>query len=61
LLVRDETLKKLETYEKTRQDTQAELAELDKVYPEYAEQVLPTFLKSLHDVGIKDTPLLKYM
>ena len=61
LLVRDETLKKLETYEKTRQDTEAELAELDKEYPEYAEQVRPTFLKSLQDVGIKDTPLLKYM
>jgi len=60
-LVRDETLKKLETYEKTRSDTEAEIAELDKQFPDYAEQVLPTFMKSLSEVGIKDTPLLKYM
>lgn len=61
LLVRDETLKKLETYDKTRKETEDELSELDKQFPEYAAQVLPTFLKSLSDVGIKDTPLLKYM
>ena len=61
LLVRDETLKKLETYDKTRKETEFELSELDKQFPDYAAQVLPTFLKSLSDVGIKDTPLLKYM
>ena len=61
MLVRDETLKKLETYEKTRAETMSEIEELNKQFPEYAEQVIPTFTKSLADVGIKDTPLLKYM
>ena len=61
LLVRDETLAKLENYEKTRQETLSEIKALDEQFPEYAEQVLPTFMKSLSDVGIKDTPLLKYM
>lgn len=60
-LVRDETLKKLEGYEKTKQEAEDELKSLDEQFPEYAEQVLPTFMKSLSDVGIKDTPLLKYM
>jgi len=60
-LVREETLKKLDAYEKTRAETEAELAELDKNFPEYAAQAIPTFRKSLDEVGIKDTPLLKYM
>ncbi len=60
-LVREETMKKLEAYEKTRAETEAEIAELDKNFPEYAAQAIPTFRKSLEDVGIKDTPLLKYM
>ena len=59
--VRDETLKKLETYEKTRMETESEIRALDAAYPEYAAQVLPTFKKSLEEVGIKDTPLLKYL
>ena len=42
-------------------EAEKEIAELDAQYPEYAAQVLPTFKKSLEDVGIKDTPLLKYM
>lgn len=61
LLVRDETLKKLDAYEKTRSETEAEIKSLDEQFPEYEAQVLPTFMKSLDDVGIKDTPLLKYM
>jgi hypothetical protein len=61
MLVRDETLKKLDAYEKTRAETQAELEKLNEQFPEYAEQAIPTFVKSLSDVGIKDTPLLKYM
>jgi hypothetical protein len=61
LHVRDETLKKLETYEATRQEAMSELKDLDTNFPEYAEQCIPTFMKSLADVGIKDTPLLKYM
>jgi hypothetical protein len=60
-LVREETLKKLDAYEKTRAETEAEIAELDKNFPEYAAQAIPTFRKSLDEVGIKDTPLLKYM
>jgi len=61
LHVRDETMKKLEAFEKTRTEAMDELVELDKQFPEYSEQFLPTFMKSLSDVGIKDTPLLKYM
>lgn len=60
-LVRDETMKKLEVYEKTRAETEAEIADLDKNFPEYAAQAIPAFQKSLEEVGIKDTPLLKYM
>jgi hypothetical protein len=60
-LVREETMKKLEAYEKTRAETEAEIADLDKNFPEYAAQAIPTFQKSLEEVGIKDTPLLKYM
>ena len=60
-LVRDETMKKLEGYEKSKAEAEEELKDLDKQFPEYAEQALPTFMKSLSDVGIKDTPLLKYM
>ena len=60
-LVREETMKKLEAYEKTRSETEAEITELDKNFPEYAAQAIPIFRKSLEDVGIKDTPLLKYM
>jgi hypothetical protein len=60
-LVRDETLKKLEGYEKTKKEAEDELKSLDEQFPEYAAQVIPTFMKSLSDVGIKDTPLLKYM
>ena len=59
--VRDETLRKLETYEKTRMETESEIRALDAAFPEYAAQVLPTFKKSLEEVGIKDTPLLKYL
>lgn len=61
MLVREETMKKLESYDKTRLETEEEIKSLDSQFPEYAEQVLPTFLKSLADVGIKDTPLLKFM
>jgi len=61
LHVRDETLKKLETYEKTRADTINELEELDAAHPEYQTQFLETFKKSLAEVGIMDSPLLKYM
>lgn len=61
MLVRDETLKKLDAYEKTRKETEDEIHALDKDFPEYAAQVIPTFTKSLADVGIKETPLLKYM
>ena len=60
LHVRDETMKKLEAYEVTRKEAADELLELDNQFPEYASQCLPTFLKSLSDVGIKDSPLLKY-
>lgn len=60
-LVKEETMKKLDTYEATKAETQKEIAELDAQYPEYAAQVLPKFMKSLSDVGIKDTPLLKFM
>jgi hypothetical protein len=60
LHVRDETLKKLETYDATRREAVEELASLEEQFPEYKEQCLPTFLKSLADVGIKDSPLLKY-
>jgi hypothetical protein len=61
LHVRDETLKKLQTYEQTRQDTMAELEELDAAHPDYKDLYLEKFKKSLSDVGIQDTPLLKYM
>jgi hypothetical protein len=61
MLVREETMKKLEAYEVSKREAEQEMADLDKQYPEYAAQVLPTFMKSLQDVGIKDTPLLKYM
>lgn len=60
-VVRDETMKKLEAYEKSKQEAQDEINELNKQFPDYAAQALPTFLKSLEEVGIKDTPLLKYM
>ena len=60
-LVREETMKKLEAYDASKALAEKEMAELDKSYPEYAAQVLPTFKKSLEDVGIKETPLLKYM
>lgn len=60
-LVRDETMKKLESYEKSRQEALDEIEELNRQFPDYAAQALPTFKKSLEDVGIKDTPLLKYM
>lgn len=59
--VRDETLAKLEKYEKTRQETMDEIAQMDKNHPEYIETFLDKFKKSLAEVGIKDTPLLKYM
>ena len=61
LHVRDETLKKLETMENTRKETEKELEELLQQNPEFAEQYLVKFKATLSDVGIKDTPLLKYM
>ncbi len=61
LLVRDETMKKLEAYEQSKREAEKEIDALNEQYPEYAAQVLPTFMKSLEEVGIKDTPLLKYM
>jgi hypothetical protein len=61
LHVRDETLAKLEKFDQTRQETMAEIAEMDKAHPEYANDYLEKFKKSLEEVGIKDTPLLKYM
>ena len=61
LHVRDETLKKLEAMADTRVSAEKELAELDEQFPEFKEKYLETFKKSLSDVGIKDTPLLKYM
>jgi len=60
-LVREETMKKLDAYNASKEEAEKEMAELDKLHPEYAAQVLPTFKKSLEDVGIKETPLLKYM
>lgn len=60
-VVRDETMKKLEAYEKSRQEALDEIEKLNQEFPEYAAQALPTFMKSLEEVGIKDTPLLKYM
>lgn len=61
LYVRDETMKKLEAYEETRQQTLSELAKMEQVNPEYKEQYLEKFQKSLSDIGVKDSPLLKYM
>jgi hypothetical protein len=61
LHVRDETLKKLEAMDTTRLATMEELGELDQQFPEFKETFLEQFKKSLSDVGIKDTPLLKYM
>lgn len=61
LHLRDETLKKLEVMEQTRQSAEKELVELDEQSPQFKENFLETFRKSLSDVGIKDTPLLKYM
>jgi hypothetical protein len=61
LHVRDETLAKLEKFDQTRQETMAEIAEMDQAHPEYANDYLAKFKKSLDEVGIKDTPLLKYM
>jgi hypothetical protein len=60
-LVRDETMKKLEGYEKSKAEAEQELRALDDQFPEYMEQAIPTFQKSLAEVGIKETPLLKYM
>lgn len=60
-LVREETMKKLEGYEKSKAEAEAELRALDEQFPEYKDQAVPTFVKSLADVGIKETPLLKYM
>lgn len=61
LYVRDETMKKLETYENTRQETLKELQALEEQSPEYKEQYMEKFMKSLSDIGVKDSPLLKYM
>lgn len=61
LHVHDETLKKLEAMEQTRLSTMKEIAELDEQSPEFKEKFLEQFKKSLAEVGIKDTPLLKYM
>lgn len=61
LYVRDETLKKLEAYENTRQETLKELAEIEQQSPEYKEQYMEKFMKSLSDIGVTDSPLLKYM
>jgi hypothetical protein len=60
-LVREETMKKLEGYEKSKAEAEDELRALDDQFPEYKDQAIPTFKKSLADVGIKETPLLKYM
>jgi hypothetical protein len=61
LHVRDETLAKLEKFDQTRQETMAEIAQMDQAHPDYANDYLAKFKKSLEEVGIKDTPLLKYM
>ncbi len=61
LHVRNETQKKLKAMEQTRGSALEELNELDTQFPEFKEKYLETFKKSLTDVGIKDTPLLKYM
>jgi hypothetical protein len=39
----------------------AEIAQMDQAHPDYANDYLAKFKKSLEEVGIKDTPLLKYM
>jgi hypothetical protein len=61
LHVRDDTLKKLETMENTRLEAMKELAELEEQAPEFKDQFLAKFKSTLEEVGIKDTPLLKYM
>lgn len=61
LHVRDETQKKLEAMENTRLETLKELAELEQQTPEFKDQYLAKFKATLEEVGIKDTPLLKYM
>ena len=61
LHVRDETTKKLEAMEETRLATMKELVELEEQSPEFKEVYMEKFLKSLSEVGIKDTPLMKYM
>lgn len=61
LHVRDETTKKLEAMEQTRLSTVEELNELEAQFPEFKETYLEKFKASLSEVGIKDTPLLKYM
>jgi hypothetical protein len=61
LHVRDETMKKLEAMENTRLETLKELAELEAQTPEFKDQYLEKFKATLSEVGIKDTPLLKYM
>ena len=61
LHVRDETLTKLEAFENTRQETLKEIQELDEAHPEFKDSYIDKFMKGLSEVGIKDTPLLKYM
>ena len=61
LVVRDETMKKLDAYMKTKDEIEEELKALDEAHPEYKDEALPKFQKSLDDVGIKSTPLMQYM
>jgi hypothetical protein len=61
LHVRDETMKKLEAFENTRLETMKEVHDLESAHPEFKDTYMEKFLKGLSEVGIKDTPLLKYM